>query len=741
MRSPLRARPGRLAGLALALLLAPTLALADTVVIQPSKDDAFIMKNFRNRITGAKNLRLRVEASPLNTKVKRSLVQFPLGAVPPGSTVTSALVSLYAAVNAGNATLTHGLHRILAPWAQNTVKWSNQPAFAAAPSATALVGEGRGFKHIDVTADVQAAVNLCSADNGWMVKDQAETGSNDEVAYVSREDLHPDEIPHRPILTVTFDPPECVTDADCQDTNLCTTNEHCNAGKCAVQPVGCDDGNPCTEDVCDCGVGCRHESICNDGLSCTTDTCDPTTLACTNTPVDGACVTDCAVGTCSGDPDDPDIDPDSGCLIESTAPPGTPCSDGQSCTTPDECNGSGACVPGPKDCTDPRCGTSPLCAEQCGNCIDDNEDGLIARDDPRCGLVADGNGQGAGDPKFKGKPVLRCQKAIRAAGTRYANQLRTNLQKCTDGVFLCLQQKPGDAVCLAKARQRCLKQTSVLQGGRTNLDVRLGAKITKACGPKKPGLLPLVSGTDLCRAEGLGFASTLEVCATPQSPVLLSALTSAIAEEHRCRTVQLFTANVPRATELLSSGGVDLSVLPCLVDGTAGGTLGLGKPAKVVKAVVACQRGIGTAGARFVKQILTAEQRCTEAMAQCIQTKPGDAKCLAKAQKICRTVTAKLYTGAQSREAKLRAAIARACGTTAVGKAPRVAVDDLRSLLGIGYDTLDEACAGFGVDGLSTLENVTECLVRQHVCRADQLLTSQTPRAHELLSAGGAVGR
>jgi len=104
-------------------------------------------------------------------------------------------------------------------------------------------------------------------------------------------------------------------------------------------------------------------------------------------------------------------------------------------------------------------------------------------------------------------------------------------------------------------------------------------------------------------------------------------------------------------------------------------------------------------------------------------------------------VTIKLYTGSQSREAKLKTTIARACGSTTPGKAPRVALGDLRSVLGLGDDTLQSTCTVLGVPSLSVLDDVSECLVRQHVCRADQLLTSQTPRAHELLTIGGALGR
>ncbi|MCC6765739.1 MAG: DNRLRE domain-containing protein, partial [Deltaproteobacteria bacterium] len=242
MRNPrLRvARLGRAALPALALLAASIVpAGADTLVIQPSNQDAFVMKNFPNRVTGTRNTRLRVEASPAK-KIRRALVQFPLGSIPAGSTVGSAVIGLYASVNAQSSTLTHALHRVTAPWQENTVKWNTQPPFAAAPSATALVGDGRGFKSFDVTADVQAAINRCSDDHGWIVKDVAETATDLAVAYISQEEKHPADIGNRPRLTVAFTPPPCATNADCQDANLCTTNERCEAGACVVDPVQCD---------------------------------------------------------------------------------------------------------------------------------------------------------------------------------------------------------------------------------------------------------------------------------------------------------------------------------------------------------------------------------------------------------------------------------------------------------------------------------------------------------------------
>lgn len=338
--------------LAVVSVLAVVPARAATIVVQPSNQDAFIRKNFPNRIAGANptNQRIRVQASPPNTQVWRGLLQFSLAAIPFGSTINAATAEISAGNNASNPTLTHGLHRISASWLQSGVKWNNAPPFAVAATATALVGSGQGFKAFTVTPDVQAAVNLCAADHGWMVKDENETATNDMVNYVTLEDIHPAQLVKRPKLTVDFTPPPCTTDADCADTNFCTTAEQCIAGACVVTPVNCDDGNPCTDDICDCGSGCINANICNDGFTCTTDTCDPGTLACTNTPNDAVCNGQCSTGTCLADPDDVVEDPITGCILTSTLPDGSGCNDGDACTSTDECTG-GSCAGAAIVCT------------------------------------------------------------------------------------------------------------------------------------------------------------------------------------------------------------------------------------------------------------------------------------------------------------------------------------------------------------------------------------------------------
>lgn len=61
----------------------------------------------------------------------------------------------------------------------------------------------------------------------------------------------------------------CTTDADCDDGDLCTDNDHCEEGMCVYSLINCEDGDPCTTDFCING-GCSNTPInCDDGDSLT----------------------------------------------------------------------------------------------------------------------------------------------------------------------------------------------------------------------------------------------------------------------------------------------------------------------------------------------------------------------------------------------------------------------------------------------------------------------------------------
>jgi len=145
----------------------------------------------------------------------------------------------------------------------------------------------------------------------------------------------------------------------CSDNNLCTTTDACSAGACVGSgALVCDDGNPCTDDACDPGIGCTHTNntaSCDDSNACTpTDTCSGGTcvgsgaLACN----DGNACTDDA---CS---------PATGCVY--TNDDTNTCSDNNLCTPTDTCS-NGSCVgSGTLACNDGNVCTDDACTPTTG---------------------------------------------------------------------------------------------------------------------------------------------------------------------------------------------------------------------------------------------------------------------------------------------------------------------------------------------------------------------------------------
>jgi len=120
----------------------------------------------------------------------------------------------------------------------------------------------------------------------------------------------------------------------CNDGSVCTQVDQCNGGSCVgLNPLICEDGNPCTDNNCDPVAGCLssfNTNSCEDGNQCTTgdtctngfcsggpppncddnnpctqDSCNPSS-GCQNLPLNGiACnypggTPDCNAAVCSG---------------------------------------------------------------------------------------------------------------------------------------------------------------------------------------------------------------------------------------------------------------------------------------------------------------------------------------------------------------------------------------------------------------------------------------------------------
>jgi subtilisin-like proprotein convertase family protein len=154
----------------------------------------------------------------------------------------------------------------------------------------------------------------------------------------------------------------------CDDGAYCVVGESCQGGACGGGgPRDCADANPCTADVCnEAQDRCDHDGPAMNGASCSSGNYCVINESCAN----GACAGG-AVRACD------DLNPCTAnncneALNTCQNPPlgnGTPCEDGQFCTSGDTCQG-GACQSGASDpCLADPC--SSFCNEatnSCGGC-------------------------------------------------------------------------------------------------------------------------------------------------------------------------------------------------------------------------------------------------------------------------------------------------------------------------------------------------------------------------------------
>ncbi|MGH9869646.1 MAG: LamG-like jellyroll fold domain-containing protein [Candidatus Polarisedimenticolia bacterium] len=127
------------------------------------------------------------------------------------------------------------------------------------------------------------------------------------------------------------------------------------AGNCSHAATTCNDGNLCTTDSCDPGLGCVFTPVaCSDGDACNgVETCNPGDGQCVGgTPLDCNDGNSCTLDSCSG----------GGCGHTAVSD-GTTCDDGSGCTSGDTCS-AGVCggAPDTSICDDGNSCTGDVCA-------------------------------------------------------------------------------------------------------------------------------------------------------------------------------------------------------------------------------------------------------------------------------------------------------------------------------------------------------------------------------------------
>jgi hypothetical protein len=181
---------------------------------------------------------------------------------------------------------------------------------------------------------------------------------------------------------------------------------------------------------------------------------------------------------------------------------------------------------------------------------------------------------------------------------------------------------------------------------------------------------------------------------------------------------------MPRIAELATQAELPLDADNCLGNVARAGAAAASSDGDG-KAQLACQSAITKAGSSYVSTALTRLDGCVAKVLKCLQLKPGDDKCLAKAKSQCvKQIDQSLPALAQKLE-------------NGIGKRCALPFTELGAEQGLGLAKIEAVCAAVGVDALGNLADYQTCLARQHQCLVRDLLQFGTPRAGEVLRLVG----
>jgi hypothetical protein len=169
-------------------------------------------------------------------------------------------------------------------------------------------------------------------------------------------------------------------------------------------------------------------------------------------------------------------------------------------------------------------------------------------------------------------------------------------------------------------------------------------------------------------------------------------------------------------------GAVDRADAECEAPADGGG-VGVGDLA-LGKMVLKCEKASAKAGVKFVQGVEKQLQSCTGAVLKCLQAKPSDPLCQLKAVETCANAKVKI----DGLRDKTGTAMGKSCSDV-----PDEGTFPVQSF---GYEAEVADCAHYGVP-LNGGEDIGECILRQHLCRAEQLVSRENARALELATLGG----
>ncbi|MEO7330917.1 MAG: MopE-related protein, partial [Minicystis sp.] len=433
--------------------------------------DAFITPEKLNTNYGAQTTAFSGTTIP-GPEIAQAIFKFATTTIPPSAIVSNATLKL-SQFNTGPGT--GRLHRVTAPWDENTVTWASFGG-AFSPTIIESFSNASASLSIPLTATVQGWVNGTIPNHGFLI-DQPETTL---TRYRTQEWLA---VAQRPRLSVCYSVPCAAGTADCDGNaqNACEADlaSPQSCGFCGNVCVVPNAAPACNAGVCAIGACNMGFADCNglaaDGcetLLTTSANCGACGVTCAPAHGQGSCAGGtCTLTACNAGFADCDGNPKNGCEPH-------PCADGSICATGADC-ASGVCAKG-------------FCAAP--GCDDGVKNGSETAIDCGGSCAPCGSGQGRASGSDCGSGVCSggvCQSVTCSDGVKNGNETAADCgggtcPPCAGGVGCAVDGDCASGVCVAGLCQGSSCNDGVKNGTESAVDCGGGAcppcASGKACG-------------------------------------------------------------------------------------------------------------------------------------------------------------------------------------------------------------------------------------------------------------------
>jgi hypothetical protein len=137
-------------------------------------------------------------------QITRSLIRFDTSAIPPGTSISQARLSIYLTNSCDIGERTHRVAArvVTGNWSESTVTWNSQPGFGAEYGSTSIPSRSWGRYQIDVTSLVRGWVNGTISNRGLILRSNESSGTDSaRLGFRTREMTG---TTYDPYLTITY---------------------------------------------------------------------------------------------------------------------------------------------------------------------------------------------------------------------------------------------------------------------------------------------------------------------------------------------------------------------------------------------------------------------------------------------------------------------------------------------------------------------------------------------------------